>query len=73
MNKYFNNNDIKDEMEPILKKLKYIICSLQKLKQFLKGYKSEINEYLELFYQLFKHQTCNNSIHYINLLDNINK
>jgi len=40
----------------------------EKSKQFIEDYKSEINEYLSLIYQLFKQQTYNKAIHYIDLL-----
>lgn len=40
----------------------------QKSKQFIKDYKSEINECLSLIYQLFKQQTYNKAIQYIELL-----
>ena len=40
----------------------------EKSKQFISNYKSEINEYLSLIYQLFKQQTYDKAIQYINLL-----
>lgn len=40
----------------------------EKSKQFIKDYKSEINEYLSLIYQLFKQQIYNKATQYIDLL-----
>jgi hypothetical protein len=40
----------------------------EKSKQFISNYKSEINEYLSLIYQLFKQQTYDKAIQYIDLL-----
>ena len=40
----------------------------EKSKQFISNYKSEINKYLSLIYQLFKQQTYDKAIQYINLL-----
>ena len=40
----------------------------EKSKQFIKDYKSEINEYLSLIYQLFKQQTYDKALQYIKLL-----
>lgn len=40
----------------------------EKSKQLIGDYKSEINEYLSLIYQLFKQQTYDKAIPYVNLL-----
>ena len=40
----------------------------EKSKQFINDYKLKINEYLSLIYQLFKQQTYNKAIQYIDLL-----
>ena len=40
----------------------------EKSKQFINDYKTEINEYLGLIYQLLKQQTYNKAIRYIELL-----
>ena len=40
----------------------------EKSKEFINDYKSEINEYLSLIYQLFKQQTYDKAIQYIELL-----
>jgi hypothetical protein len=40
----------------------------EKSKQFIDDYKSEINEYLSLIYQLFKQQTYNKALQYVDLL-----
>ena len=40
----------------------------ERSKEFINDYKSEINEYLSLIYQLFKQQTYDKSIEYVNLL-----
>jgi len=40
----------------------------EKSKQFINNYKSEINEYLTLIYHLFKQQTYDKAIQYVNLL-----
>ena len=40
----------------------------EKSKQFIDGYKLEINKYLSLIYQLFKQQMYDKAIHYVDLL-----
>ena len=40
----------------------------EKSKQFINDYKSEINEYLSLIYQLFKQQRYDKAIQYVDLL-----
>ena len=62
---------IKEEFERNLKKMELNLSDTQikqKSKQFIKDYRSEINECLSLIYQLFKQQTYNKAIQYIKLL-----
>ena len=40
----------------------------EKSKQFINDYKSEIGEYMNLIYQLFKQQTYDKAIQYVDLL-----
>lgn len=54
-----------------LKNMELNLCDTEikeKSNQFIDNYKSEINEYLSLIYQLFKQQTYDKAIKYVDLL-----
>jgi len=62
---------MKKKFERNLKNMELNLSDTQikeKSKQFINDYKSEINEYLGLIYQLFKQQTYNKAIQYVELL-----
>ena len=62
---------MKKEFERNLKNTEVNLSDTQikeKSKQFINDYKLEINEYLGLIYQLFKQQTYNKAIQYVELL-----